>query len=98
LPLPGMNNFHRLLEIWLDIAETETPSVDFYWRGGDTVGEVEAASWTSLGSISMNSPANAVLYIDKTARLHQIKWGTDLKDEPFNVNGIRIGYVTQGRF
>jgi len=42
--------------------------------------------------------SNPVLYIDQVARCHQIKWGTDLKDEPFSINGIRIGYVSAGKY
>ena len=97
LPLPNQYN-HRLLEIWLSVAEQVNASIDFYWRGGDTVAEVEQEPWTSLGSISMNKPSNPVLYTDKTARLHQIKWGTDLKSEPFSVNDIKVGFVSQGKY
>jgi len=97
---PGDNDniyYKRILEIWLDIAEKRDVDVDFYWRGGDSPGEVDNESWTSLGSINMNG-SNPVLYIDQVARCHQIKWGTDLKDEPFSINGIRIGYVSAGKY
>jgi len=90
--------FTRLLEIWISIAEKINASIDFWWRGGDTVGELEQETWISLGSISMNSPSDPVIYPDQTARLHQIKWGTNLKSEPFSVNDIKFGYVTQGKY
>ncbi|GAH08882.1 unnamed protein product, partial [marine sediment metagenome] len=83
LPFPEPENMHRLLEIWPGIAYKKAANLDFYWRGGDTVAEVENESWTSLGLVSMNSPSTPVLYTDQTARLHQVKWGTDLKDELF---------------
>lgn len=97
LPFPG--NGHRvtrILEVWADIAEKQSHSLDFYWRGGDTVGELEQESWESLGSISMDSPDDAVLYINKWARLHQVKWGTDLKSEPYSVPELRFGFVSEG--
>jgi len=80
----------------MKVAETVAASIDFYWRGGDTVAEVEQQDWTSLGSISMNNPAKPVIYPDRTERLHQIKWGTDLKSEPFSVPELQFGYVTLG--
>lgn len=99
LPFPGKGkNMVRLLEIWFGIAEHQIASLDVYWRGGDTVGEVEGAAWTSLGSLSMASPDDPVIYPDQTARLHQIKWGTDKKSEPFSVNQIKFGYVIQGSY
>ena len=98
LPFPDASHYNRLLEIWLSVAEKVNASIDIYWRGGDTVGELEQEPWTSLGSISMNSPADPVLYVDQSARLHQIKWGTNLKSEPFSANELKFGYVTQGRY
>lgn len=98
LPLPDKTKMKRLLEVWFGIAQTQAANVDIYWRGGDTPGEVEGVAWTSIGSISMNDPDNAVIYPDRTARLHQIKWGTDLKNEPFGINEIRIGYRMQGNY
>ncbi|MFX0194551.1 MAG: hypothetical protein ACFFCW_00390 [Candidatus Hodarchaeota archaeon] len=86
-------------EIWFDIPTTGSFSIDVSYRSGDTTGELEAASWTSIGSVSCNSSDNPVLYLPNTissARLHQIKWGTDLKDEKFIVNGITFKYVSEG--
>jgi len=97
IPFPGYGKqFTRLLEIWMKFAETQLHSIDLYWRGGDTVAEVEQQAWTSIGSISMNNPSKPILYLDQTARLHQIKWGTDLKSEPFSVPEIQFSYVTLG--
>ena len=99
LPFPGKGkNMTRLLEIWVGIAEKQAHSLDFYWRGADTVGELEQEAWTSLGALSMDSPDDPVLYTDQTARLNQIKWGTDLKSEPYSVNEIKLGYVIQGSY
>lgn len=82
-----------LQEIWIDVGLTGSYDLDFYWRGGDTVGEVEAASWTSLGVISCNSPATPSLRnFSKPARLHQIKWGTDAANEKFEVSKIILKF------
>lgn len=97
LPFPGEDKI-RILEVWASIAEKQTHSLDFSWRGGDTVGEVEQAAWASIGSISMNSPDDAVTYTDRTERKHQIKWGTNLKNEPYSVNELRIGYEIAGKY
>jgi hypothetical protein len=75
-------------EIWFDIGLSGNYSIDASWRGGDTAGEVVAASWTALGSVSCNSIDRAALPVNQNERLHQIKWGTDKKDEKFEVNGI----------
>lgn len=82
----------RLTEIWFGMVQGGDYSLDVSWRGGDTVKEVLAASWTALSSVSMNSPANPVVYTDKTKRLHQIKWGTNLANELFEVNRIVLKY------
>jgi len=88
----------RVLEIWMKIAETVAASIDFYWRGGDTVAEVEQQAWTSIGSISMNNPTDPVIYPDRSAKLHQIKWGTDAKSEPFSIPELKFGYEMQGSY
>ena len=85
-----------LQEIWFDIAESGSFSIDVYYRGGDTVGEVEDLSWTSLGSISCDDNSKPVLYVNQTARLHQIKWGTNAADEKFSISRITFKYMTQG--
>jgi len=77
-------------EIWFDVAEAGTFSVDVSHRSGDTLGEVEGTAWSSLGSLSCDSPAKPVLNVGKNARLHQIKWGTDAKNEKFRINGITL--------
>lgn len=99
IPFPEHGKkFTRLAEVWIDIAETQAHSIDFYWRGGDTIAETKTQAWASLGSISMNDPTNAVIYPDISAKNHQIKWGTDLKSEPFSIPALRLGYVTQGSY
>jgi len=87
-----------LSEIWFDIATVGDFSIDVSLRSGDTTGELEAASWTSAGSVSCNGIANPVLYVNQNARLHQIKWGTDKKDEKFIVNGITLKYKPEGTY
>jgi hypothetical protein len=80
-------------EIWFDIGLSGNYSIDASWRGGDTAGEVVAASWTALGSVSCNSIDRAALPVNQNERLHQIKWGTDKKDEKFEVNGITFRHT-----
>ena len=84
-----------LKEIWFDLGLSGNYSIDIYHRGGNTVGEVLAASWTALQSLSHNSPERPVIYPAKSARLHQIKWGTNLKDEKFEVSSITFKYEPQ---
>jgi len=80
---------HDLLsEIWFDISVSGGFSIDVSWRGGNTTGEVNDESWTSLGSISCDDNSRPFLPVNQNQRLHQIKWGTDAKDEKFEVNGI----------
>ncbi len=98
LPICDGISVIRLLEIWIAFSNRQDIDLDFYWRSGDSVGEVLNSSWTSLGSINMDEPDNAVLYIDQTARLHQLKWGTDLKNEYFSIDNIKIGYTAQGKY
>jgi len=90
--------FKTLHEIWMGITDGGNYSIDLSWRGGDTVKEVEAASFTSLGSISLNNPSEPKLNVNKHARLHQLKWGTNLDSEKFSVNWIRFGYTTEGDY
>lgn len=88
----------RMFEIWIDSDHAKDIELDFYWRGGDTAREVEKQNWLSVGSINLNDPDDPVLYMDQTARLHQIKWGTDAKDEFYSIPGIKIGYELQGQY
>ena len=97
-PIMGFGDpkrYDNLAEIWFDIGYSGDFEIDVSWRGGDTAGEVEAASWTSIGSISCNSIDRPVLNVSPTQnqRLHQIKWGTNLKNEKFEVNGITFRYT-----
>jgi hypothetical protein len=87
-----------LQEIWVDFDRVGAFSIDLNHRSGDTVGELLAQSWTSLGSISCDSPSEPKLSVDQNARLHQIKWGTDLKNERFQVSRIRFHYIPGGRW
>lgn len=84
-----------LEEIWFDLATTGDYSIHIYHRGGDTTGEVEAASWTALDTLSHNSPDKPCIYPQITERLHQIKWRTDSGDEKFQVNGITFRFNPQ---
>ena len=81
-----------LSEIWFDIGYSGNFSIDVSWRGGDTAGEVEGESWTSLVSVSCDDNARPVLNVNQNQRYHQIKWGTDLKNEKFEINGITFIY------
>lgn len=98
LPICDGITMLRVLEIWISFSNRQNINIDFYWRGGNSIGEVTNELWTSLGLINMNDPANAVLYIDQTARFHQFKWGTDAKDEYFSIENIKIGYESQGPY
>jgi len=92
------NDKDLLLEIWFDIINTGSYSMYVSYRGGDTLAEVKNASWTSLDEVSFDSPANAVVRLAETNRLHQIKYGTDAANEPFVINGIEFKYSPQGRY
>lgn len=94
-PIMHFGNRRRydyLSEIWFDIGNTGDYSIDVYHRSGNTTGELLAQTWTSIGSVSNNSPYAAVLNSSQNARLHQIKWGTDAADEKFQINGITFMY------
>ncbi len=95
----GLPEHKKLLsEIWLGIVSGGNYSIDISWRGGDTVKELLAQSWASLGSISLNNPDPPLLYCEKSARFHQLKWGTDAKDEDYSVNWIDLHFTDQGRY
>lgn len=83
----------QLKEIWFDLAVVGAFKIHVYHRSGDTVGEVEAADWTTLPKLNCNSPENPVVRYEKTAKLHQIKWRTDKKDEKFQVTAITFKYL-----
>jgi len=88
----------RVLEIWLGIVSGGDYSIDVYWATGDTLKEVAEASSSYLGSINLNNPDNAVLYVDQVARYHQATWVSNEKDEPFAINELMIKYQTQGEY
>lgn len=80
-------------EIWFDIGISGSFSIYVYHRMGQTLGELLTQSWTSLGTISCNSPnPPALRNFGKTARLHQIKWGTNGANERFQVSRIIMVY------
>jgi hypothetical protein len=92
------NDKDMLLEIWFDIVNTGSYSLYVSYRGGNTVAEVKNSSWTELGEVSFNDPANAITRLAQVNRLHQIKYGTDGANEPFVINGIEFRYSPQGRY
>jgi len=85
-------NLKLLKEIWFSITESGNYSVDIMHKSGNTVGEVENDSWTILGSVSCNSTERPVLHVSENARFHQIRWGTNLRNEKFQVNSIAFKY------
>ncbi len=87
-----------LSEIWFGIGYSGNFSIDVYHRAGNTVGELVLEDWDSIGSISCNSPDPPVIYTSKNNRYHQIKWGTNLADEKFEVNWIDFKYELQGGY
>jgi hypothetical protein len=87
-----------LEEIWFDVSEFGDYSVYVYHRGGETVAECDSSEWEALDEISCNNPANAVTYLAKTHRYHQIKWGSDSEKEPFVVNSIEFKFTPQARY
>ncbi len=97
MALAGKGVRTKLQEIWFGLNDVGSFSIDVSYRGGATVGEVEAASWSSLGSLSCNSPAKPKLDCDKENYLHQIKWETDLDNEKFGVTDLRLMYSIGGR-
>jgi len=99
-PVTHMGHEHRkklLKEIYFNIENTGDWNIDVYHRGGSTVGEVLAASWTNLGTVSCNSSARPYLQVNningaRNAKYHQIKWGNDRRDEPFQVGSLDLLY------
>ena len=85
-------SYKTLLEVWFGIGATRNKSLEVWHRSGNTVGEVLNDEWTSLGTLSMNSPSKARIPVNVNARFHQIKWGTDLDDEKFVINSIDFKY------
>jgi len=87
--------YKDLLEIWFDVVEKGDFAIDVYHRGGNTAGEVEASAYELVGTLSMSSPPSGQykVNINKNMRMHQIKWGSDLQNEKFMVNGIVFKYT-----
>ncbi len=86
---PDSSKSKRVQELWFGFPEAGAFSVDVLWRTGETEQECMAKEWESIGSVSCaSSAASAALFLDKTAKFHQMKWGTDLKNEPFAVSEI----------
>jgi hypothetical protein len=92
------NDKDLLLEIWFDFTNQGSFNLYVEYRGGNTPAEVEAASWDSLPEVSCNTPANAVCYLSKVNRFHQIRYGTDASAEGFGINAIEFKYQPQGRY
>jgi hypothetical protein len=90
LSAPDPSRRKRLQSIEVVSPTTGAFSLDFYWRGGETNQEVTDSAWELLGSVSMASTSTMVLYFDKTEKFHQFKWGTDLKEEPFEVSQFKL--------
>jgi hypothetical protein len=99
-PIISLSETQRalLLEVWFGVASTGNYYLYVYYRGGDTEAECEASSWEALQEVSVNIPDNAVCYLAKNNRYHQIKWGTDAASEPFSVNTITFKYIPQGTY
>lgn len=83
-----------LQEIWFQFGYLSSNSIHVYHRSGDTVGETQGAAWTDLGTLAMNADKPVVI-LSQTARLHQIKWGTDSNSEYFEVNKITFKFIPQ---
>jgi hypothetical protein len=95
--LGDQKNKALLKELWFGLTQSGSHSIDISYRGGDTVGEITSASWTSIGSISHDSPSlPALRNFAQSNRGHQIKWGTDAASERFQVNWIKFIYDDQG--
>jgi hypothetical protein len=101
LALGGGNNRSVLTELWFSVVSGGDYNLYVYHRSGDTEAELTAANWVACDEVSLNEPANAVCRLNnatKSARLHQIKWGTDAKDEYFSVNQIEFVYQPESRW
>ena len=87
------NRRDQLKEIWFDISKHGNFSIRVDHRSGETVGEVTQAAWEPIGNVRHNSPDKAMVRHDKTAKFHQIRWGTYQKDEPFEVSQITFKFI-----
>lgn len=99
-PAMHFNQPHRhktLKELWFGLSEVGSFDLHVWYRGGDTLGELVAASWSSMSDLSCDSPSRAFIHCNKTDKFMQIKWGTDGADEKFGVNHIKFKYALGGR-
>ena len=87
--------FKNVQEIWFGVTSGGDYSIDMHYRIGDTVKELSEATWSTLASISLNNPTEPKLNINLHGRYFQFKWGTNLKDEKFEVNWIDFRYHTE---
>ena len=98
----GSGNYSVLLEIWFSIVSGGDYSIYVHYRAGDTEKELRGAAWTPLEEVSLNDPKNAVCRLNgaihRSARIHQIKWGTDAANEMFSVNKIEFVYQSESRW
>ena len=98
----GNGNYSVLLEIWFSIVSGGDYSIYVHYRAGDTEKELRGTAWTILEEVSLNDPKNAVCRlngaIQRSARIHQIKWGTDAANEIFSVNKIEFVYQSESRW
>jgi len=92
------NDKDLLLEIWFQIVEYGDFNLYVWHRAGATVSECEGSGWTVLDEVDCNNPDNAVTYLAELGRFHQIRFGTDEKNERFGVNSIEFKYAPQGRY
>jgi hypothetical protein len=80
-----------ITEIWFDIPVAVNVTITVQWRGGDTLGELSAASFATIGTISANSPSQPFISTSQSARLHQILWTASSMTD-LQVNGITFKY------
>jgi len=96
--LPAGDRHSLLEEIWFGLTEVGNFSLTVYYRGGGTVGEVESATWESLGTVSCDSPDYPVVRCGKNNLYHQIKWGSNQSNDRFGVNDIVFKLAPGGRY
>ncbi len=100
-PIMSFGNSKRkdlLKEIWFSFVGTGDFSIQIWHRMGNTVGEVTSSAWTALDSFSYTSPDKPVIYLSKSARLHQIKWGTSAANQNASINKITFKYESQEEY
>ena len=94
----GDGNYSILNEIWFNLVEHGDFNLYCQYRGGNTLKGCTGSAWESLNVISQDDPQSAVIYTCKNNRWHQIKWGTNKKNERFGVNAIEFRYAPQGHY